>query len=518
MLQLELSTTLLLFFLPFFFLFSIKSFFTFATKSNKSSSSPVTKLPRSYPLIGSTLTISANRERFNQWITELIQNTNPTHHGTVILDRSLGRRHLITTNPANVQHILKTQFYLYPKGNFSHDYLFSFLGSGIFNTDGENWKFQRQISSHAFNTKSLKKFVETVVEAELSDRLLPLFSTSTTQKSVLDLQDILQRFAFDNICKIAFGFDPGYLSPSFPQPETEFAVAFEEATQLSIKRFGSIFRGLWKVKRAFDVGSEKKLRIAVSKVRDYATSIVREKKKELEEKSSIETEDLLSRILNSGHVDETFVTDMVISFILAGRDTTSAALTWFFWLISRNPHTEKEILKEIGKEKPEGFNHYDEAKDMVYTHAALCESMRLYPPVPSDGKEAARDDVLPDGNIVKKGMQVTYHPYAMGRMESLWGKDWAEFCPERWLEKEEITGKWKFVGRDSYTFSVFQAGPRICLGKDMAFLQMKGVVAGVMRQFRVVPVDTGFEPVFVSYLTAKMKGGFPVRIEERGGE
>ncbi|XP_043690531.1 cytochrome P450 94A1-like [Telopea speciosissima] len=513
MLQLELLPYLLLFILPFFFF--VKTCFTYATNYKNSSSSPAIKLPRSYPLLGSTLTISANRDRFNQWVTELLQNSE---NGTIILERSLGHRQLITTNPLNVQHILKTQFSLYPKGCFSQENLSDFLGSGIFNIDGESWKFQRQISSHAFNTKSLRKFVETVVEDELSDRLLPLFLTITTQKSVLDLQDILQRFAFDNICKIAFGFDPKYLSPSFPQPETEFAVAFEEATLLSSKRFRSIFRGIWKVKKAFDIGSEKQLRIATSKVREFARNIVREKKRELEEKSSIETEDLLSRILNSGHLDENFVTDMVISFILAGRDTTSAALTWFFWLISRNPRIENEILKEIIKEKPEGVDHFDEVKDMVYTHAALCESMRLYPPVPSDGKQAASDDVLPDGSVVKKGMQVLYHPYAMGRMESLWGKDWAEFRPERWLEKEEITGKWRFVLRDSYTYAVFQAGPRICLGKEMAFLQMKRVVAGVLRQYRVVPAENGFEPVFISYLTAKMKGGFPVRIEARGGE
>ncbi|KAF9611053.1 hypothetical protein IFM89_026933 [Coptis chinensis] len=95
---------------------------------------------------------------------------------------------------------------------------------------------------------------------------------------------------------------------------------------------------------------------------------------------------------------------MVISFIIAGRDTTSAALTWFFWLISCNFHVEKEILNEIMMEDPKG-SVYDEVKDMAYTHASLCESMRLYPPVPADTKEAAGDDVLPDGTVVKKGMR-----------------------------------------------------------------------------------------------------------------
>jgi fatty acid omega-hydroxylase len=262
-----------------------------------------------------------------------------------------------------------------------------------------------------------------------------------------------------------------------------------------------------------NIGTERRLKEAVAEVRGLATRIVREKKKELIEKSELESLDILSRFLNSGHSDEAFVVDVVISFILAGRDTTSAALTWFFWLLSKHNHAENEILKEVmGKSETVS---YDEVKDMVYTHASLCESMRLYPPVPVDTKEAAYDDVLPNGTLVKKGWRLTYHIYAMGRSEKIWGADWAEFRPERWLSRDE-DGKWIFVGMDLYSYPVFQAGPRVCIGKEMAFLQMKRVVAAIMRQFRVVPAMVeGVEPEYTAYLTSLMKGGFPVKIENR---
>nr|DAD36695.1 TPA_asm: hypothetical protein HUJ06_007336 [Nelumbo nucifera] len=466
-------------------------------------------LPRSYPLIGSAFAIFKNRKRRNQWFAELMRDS-PT--GTFVLHRFFGVRHVLTANPSNVQHILKTKFHLYPKGHTARVNLSDLMGDGIFNADGDNWKFQRQVSGHEFSTRSLRKFVETVVEAELSDRLVPILSKAAAENSVLDLEDILQRFTFDNICKIAFGFDPQYLLPSLPA--TEFAVAFDNAVRITSERMYSIFPATWKLKRALNIGSEKQLRISVSQVREFAQNIVREKTRELEQKSSLETVDLLSRILSSGHLDEKFVTDMVISFILAGRDTTSAALTWFFWLVSNDSHVEEEILKEI-RDKPE-ISVYDEAKDMVYIQASLCESMRLYPPVPSDTKEAAMDDVLPDGTIVRKGTRVIYLPYAMGRMEGLWGSDWREFKPERWLERDELTGKWSFMNRDPYTYPVFQAGPRICLGKEMAVLQMKRVAAGLLRRFRMVPAGEK-EPFYISTLTSKMKGGFPVRIEERKG-
>lgn len=502
--DLQLSNSLLFCLVPILFILFIKF------KKARNNTPLSSKIPKSYPIIGSYFSILANQEQRIQWICDIILSTPKL---TFTLIRPLNFHTIFTANPSNVQHILKTNFPNYQKGHNSNSTLADFLGNGIFNVDGDIWKYQRQVASHEFNTRSLRKFVETVVDTELSERLIPILANAAAEKTVLDLQDILQRFAFDNICKIAFGYDPGYLLPSLP--EAEFAVAFEDSVRLSTQRFILPFPLIWKIKRALNIGSEKKLRIAVEQVREFAKRIVREKQRELNEKSSLDSADLLSRFLSTGHSDEDFVTDIVISFILAGRDTTSASLTWFFWLISKNPQVESQILKEVG-EKADALVLYDEVKNMMYTHASLCESMRFYPPVPMDSKEAVKDDVLPDGTFVKKGTRVSYHPYAMGRSEQIWGKDWAEFKPERWLNKDEVTGNWMFVSKDAYTYPVFQAGPRICLGKEMAFLQMKRVVAGVMQRFKVVPVtEKGAEPLFISYLTAKMKGGFPVTIEER---
>jgi fatty acid omega-hydroxylase len=484
--------------------------FLFLSKFSKSpKNSSTTAIPKSYPIFGSSFSIAANFHRRLQWTSDILQ-TIPS--STFVLHRAFGSRQVYTANPAVVQHILKTNFHCYNKGPAFHQSLVEFLGDGIFNTDGETWKFQRQISSHEFNTKSLRKFVETVVDVELSDRLLPILSEASKNQTILpNFQDILQRFTFDNICIIAFGFDPEYLLPSLP--ETAFVKAFDDSSLISSKRLNAAIPFLWKVKKILNIGTERRLKEAVAEVRGLATRIVREKKKELIEKSELESLDILSRFLNSGHSDEAFVVDVVISFILAGRDTTSAALTWFFWLLSKHNHVENEIIKEItGKSETVS---YDEVKGMVYTHAALCESMRLYPPVPLDSKEVGHDDVLPDGTLVEKGWRVTYHVYAMGRSEKIWGPDWAEFRPERWLRWVE-DGKWSFVGMDPYSYPVFQAGPRVCLGREMAFLQMKRLVAGIMREFRVVPaMDEGIEPEFDSYLTSIMKGGFPVKIEKQ---
>ncbi|KAK7284090.1 hypothetical protein RJT34_18829 [Clitoria ternatea] len=496
---------LLAFILPASFIFFCRS-----VKRKEKSPSFHISLPKAYPLIGSYFSMKANQNNLIQWLSHIIQ-LSPT--ATFTLHGPFANRKVITGNPANVHHILKTHFSNYQKGTTYTHPLSDFLGAGILNVDGETWRFQRQLTIHEFTTKPLRKFVEHVVYAEISNRLIPILTSAASEDKTLDFQDILQRFTFDNICKITIGFDPEDLTPSTER--SKFVQAFDEATEISGKRLQEPLPLIWKIKRVLNIGSEKRLKMAVSEVHQFVKKRVREKKRELKENSSLEYVDMLSRILISGNCDENVVTDRTISFILAGKDSTSVALTWLFWLISKNPRVEKEIVKEI-MEKPEDLV-YDEVKEMVYTHAALCESMRLYPPVPMDTKEAVNDDVLPDGTVVKKGTMMVYHVYAMGRMESIWGGDWREFRPERWLEKKvDESGKWRFLGRDCFCYPVFQAGPRVCLGKEMAFMQMKTLVAGILRRFRVVPaVAEGVDPPFISFLTSQMAGGFPVTIRQR---
>uniref|UniRef100_A0A1W7HBQ6 Cytochrome P450 n=1 Tax=Scoparia dulcis TaxID=107240 RepID=A0A1W7HBQ6_SCODU len=507
MFEIQFSTPLILCILiPLFFFILSK----LSKKNQQSSTSTTTPLPKSYPIIGSFLSLIENKDRFAQWTSDILLSTPNL---TFTLHWGFGRRYIFTANPSNVEHVLKSNFDNYEKGQAFNSTMRDFLGNGIFNTDGDKWKFQRQVAVHEFNTRSLRKFVETVVDSEISDRLIPMLERAACDRNVLNLQDVLQRFGFDNICKIAFGYDPGLLTPSLP--DAEFTAAFENAMRFSTRRFNAITPYSWKIKRALNIGSEKQLRNYINQVRGFSRQIIKEKK---QNGGYTESVDLLSRFLSSGEVDEELAIDIVISVILAGRDTTSSALSWFFWLVSKNPDVEMKLMEEIKEiSKDDHELGYDEVKGMVYTHASLCESMRLHPPVPVDAKAAVKDDVLPDGTKVRKGERVMYHPYAMGRVEKVWGRDWAEFRPERWLEREEgDQGKWRFVNKDSYTYPVFQAGPRICLGKEMSFLQMKKIVAAVLRRYRVVPaLEGGKEPVMRMSLTARMQDGFPVRIEHR---
>jgi cytochrome P450 len=162
---------------------------------------------------------------------------------------------------------------------------------------------------------------------------------------------------------------------------------------------------------------------------------------------------------------------------------------------------------------------YEELKNMHYLDAALTESMRLYPPVPFDTKVAMEEDTWPDGTHIPKDSMVAYAPYAMGRMEQLWGSDCLEFKPERWLDDNGV-----FQSQSPYKYAVFQAGQRVCLGKELAMLQMKLVAATLLSRFTIsmssnaatsqaaAADDDDFKPTYEMSLTLPIKNGLPVRI------
>jgi cytochrome P450 len=115
---------------------------------------------------------------------------------------------------------------------------------------------------------------------------------------------------------------------------------------------------------------------------------------------------------------------------------------------------------------------------MHYLHAAITESMRLYPPASADTHGCKEDDFLPDGAFVGKGWLLTSCAYAMARLESISCEDCGEFTPERWLDEEGA-----FRPENPFKYLIFHAGPRMCLGKEMANIQMKPIAACVLERF-----------------------------------
>lgn len=135
--------------------------------------------------------------------------------------------------------------------------------------------------------------------------------------------------------------------------------------------------------------------------------------------------------------------------------------------------------------------------------------MRLYPPVPFQHKAPIEAVVLPSGDYVDEKMKVLFSLYAMGRMEYIWGKDCKEFKPERW-----ITERGTIKYEPSYKFLAFNAGPRSCLGKEVAFTQLKSVAAAIVHNYEVQVVEGHLVSPNVSVILY-IKHGLKVRVTRR---
>ncbi|KAH9295605.1 hypothetical protein KI387_039193 [Taxus chinensis] len=466
--------------------------------------------PKTWPFVGAATEQLLNYDNMHDWLVSYLSKSK-----TVEVPMPL-THYTYTADPANVEHVLKTNFPNYPKGESYRNYMEVLLGDGIFNADGEMWRTQRKTASFEFASKNLRDF-STVVFRDDALKLALIISRTAQYEQSLDMQDVLMRMTLDSICKVGFGVEIGTLS--LQMPDNPFASAFDTANIVVTLRF---IDPLWRIKRFLRIGSEALLNQSIQTIDQFTYSMIHKRKTEIKQakasgKQSQIKPDILSRFVElredpESKLSDKNLRDIVLNFVIAGRDTTAATLSWFVYMMIIHPHVATKVYDELckfeaerareegvalfhvgGLEDIHGFNkrveqfsqllNYDSLGRLPYLYATITETLRLYPAVPQDPKGILEDDVLPDGTIVKKGGMVTYVPYSMGRMEYIWGPDAQEFKPERWFKD----GAFQHVS--PFKFTAFQAGPRICLGKDSAYLQMKMTTAILCRffNFHLVP-------------------------------
>ncbi|CAL5041669.1 unnamed protein product [Urochloa decumbens] len=471
---------------------------------------------RNYPPVaGTVLHQLLNYGRLMEYLTELSRR----HRTFRVLAPT--RNKVYTVDPANVEHILKASFANYDKVGTMHGVLEDLLGDGIFNVAGAKWRQQRKVASHEFSTRVLRDLSSAVFRdaaAELAGVVAA--AAPGNNRAAVDIQDLLMRSALDSIFKVGFGVSLGAVSG----PSEEGAAAFDDASEQVLYR---LLDPLWKVKRLLNVSSEAAMKRSVRTIDDFVYAVIDRKIEQMrrDQQEFAKKEDILSRFLlererEPGCFDNKYLRDIILNFVIAGRDTTAGTLSWFLYALCRNEPVQDRIAEEVraattgdrdvGVQELAATLTEDAISKMHYLHAALTETLRLYPAVPVDAKSCLSDDTLPDGYAVKKGDIVNYQPYAMGRMEFLWGPDAEEFRPERWLNDDGV-----FVPESPFKFTAFQAGPRVCLGKEFTYRQMKIFAAVLLYLFRFQMWDADATVGYRPTLTLKMDGPLYVRASPR---
>ena len=234
--------------------------------------------------------------------------------------------------------------------------------------------------------------------------------------------------------------------------------------------------------------------------------------KELE--NDVDRGDMLSLYIKHGQkknkqFDREYLRDMILNFIIAGRDTTAAVSMWLIYELSRHPKVEATLLKEIDEfigndQQPT----YDIVTKMPYLRSVFYETLRLHPSVPLDAKFAACDTYLEPGHFfIKKGTQVQFNILMMNRDPRRY-KDPEDFIPERWMRDGA------FVEMPEKEFPTFNLKPRGCLGKRMAEFEAAVLVSVLLPKFKFC-LEEGFVPRPATNVVLFNQNGMRIKAEKR---
>ncbi|KAL3630124.1 hypothetical protein CASFOL_023108 [Castilleja foliolosa] len=358
--------------------------------------------PKNWPLIRIIPTAYFQNHKLYNKLTQVLAENK----GTILLKTSLftSTDILVTSDPANVQHVMNSNYSTYQRGSEFRK-AFDFLGGAAFIKDLDEWRQEKKFTHAFYKEIEFQKSTPKITHHTLQKGLIPVLDQASKHKHVLDLQVLFNRYMLDATCLLATGFDLGSLLVGSPLLD-----AMDDISEAVFYRHVLPER-VWKMQRWLRIGKEKKFGEAVKVLNRILDEYV-SKKYETEEATSRGFDVLrfyLANISKSTKQDEkSYLCFNIMTLLFAGRDTSAALLTWFFYVVSENPLVEKNILQEISetistpeaKLSPYLFYDVEKLSKLVYLHGALTEGLRLFPTAPVIIRDPIEEDVLPSGHRV----------------------------------------------------------------------------------------------------------------------
>lgn len=187
--------------------------------------------------------------------------------------------------------------------------------------------------------------------------------------------------------------------------------------------------------------------------------------------------------------------DEAKNFIIAGHETTAAALSWALYLLSKHPDCLSKILDEIDKVLLDDIPTLEQLDQLTYTEMVINETLRLYPPIWIIERRVIDDDIVQDYFVPAKSKALMCI-YTLHRHKEFW-PDPEKFDPERFNSTNR-------QHRHKYAYIPFGAGPRVCIGKQLAMLMMKSILPMLLQRFHIA-IDPEFTDELDELVTLKPK-------------
>ena len=184
---------------------------------------------------------------------------------------------------------------------------------------------------------------------------------------------------------------------------------------------------------------------------------------------------------------------------------TASALTWTVYLLCKHPDVQSKLREEICSSNAYG-KPLPELDDLPHLAAVINETLRLFPPV-SLTVRVCVEDTMVAGEHIPKGTTIILPPWAVNATHTSWGEDALDFVPDRWLDVSRA-----LETRSNFSFMTFLHGPRSCIGERFARAELAYLVIAWVTSFDTQLADENFTPQIGGGITAKPKGGLPVKV------
>ena len=367
---------------------------------------------------------------------------------------------IVTTNPAVIEHVLKTNAENYHKSEIQMKRMGHFLGKGLLTTHGEAWRTQRRLIQKGFDRKQLE-VLSSIMQDSLAESLRD-FDTEARAGAV-DIYPHLMKMTFGMVARSLFGArlkdeDIDLISETISTIQ-EFMV--RQTIQPYLNPWFTVTGELRK---------HEEMRVRADGILlDY----IRRRRRETP------GHDLLQILMDARYSDGSGMSDELVlsesmQLLVAGHETSSNALSWLLYLLSSRPNCLERLRQEFDSVLDGAALSYSHVSKFEFATQVIQEALRLYPPFWMVDRMALSDDSAGDFDI-PRGSTVIVFVYGAHHSPRYWHNP-ENFDPDRFNKANEKL-------HTPFTYLPFGAGPRGCIGGNYAMLQILMILSILLRKY-----------------------------------
>ena len=384
---------------------------------------------------------------------------------------------LLVNDPALVAEVLRDADQNYPKSDLMVNALEGLVGNSIFVSSGPAWARQRRMIDPAFSHMRIDRaFLP--MRAAVEDHVAEL-GGAADRAEVISLDQLLSRLTADIVCRAIFSTS---LDSSVARSVFADFLVFERSCA-SVNLAALILGRPWA-----HVSQPPAVTQACQRIREHLGALLDARKVQLTGPGSLPNapDDIAQAMLEARDPDtgEGFTREELIDqlgvFFLAGHETTASALTWAFYILSRQPRALARLRQEVALVRTGSALELEQVRRLPYARNVFREALRLYPPITFLPRVALRDARI-GGVRVRRGNMIMIAPWSLHRHDGLWAAA-DRFDPDRFADERDRA-------HAAGAYIPFGLGPRVCVGAAFASLEATLILARLFEVFDFEVLD-----------------------------